>query len=294
MNGMKKEYLLAGTTVLLWGTLPAVSKLIINQMAPMTVTFYVTLIAAATLMVINIARGGPGVYKMYSPADYCRIAGMGFLGLFCYTSLYYAGIARLTSQVASIINYMWPIMIVLFSCLILKERVTKRKLIAMCISFVGMLCICAQGLFSESSSNSLPGMLCCFMAAVCYGLYSALNKKYDYDQWIVLNVAFAVTAVLSGVWCVLTGDFGYMDVRIAAGLLWVGIFVNAIAYVLWGIAINSGETSKISILAYICPFLSLVFGRILLGEHISLISLAGLVLIIGGVLIQMDFKKYDT
>ncbi|MFR4019354.1 MAG: DMT family transporter, partial [Clostridia bacterium] len=187
-------------------------------------------------------------------------------------------------------NYMWPIMIVLFSCFILKEKLTVRKTSAMCISFAGMLLICLQGLFSLSAKGSAVGMLCCFAAAVCYGLYSALNKKYDYDQWIVLNVAFAVTALMSGVTCAATSGFPHIDLTILAGLLWVGIFVNAIAYVLWGIAMNSGETASISVMAYLCPFISLIFGRLLLDEHITALSLLGLVFIVGGVLIQTDMK----
>lgn len=287
---MKKEFLMAGVTVILWSTLPAVSKLIISQLDAFSTTFYVSLIAALTLFVINLVRGGLKSYTKYSLKDYARITGLGFLGLGCYTMLYYAGISYLTSQIAAIINYMWPIMIVLFSCFILKEKLTVRKTSAMCISFAGMLLICLQGLFSLSAKGSAVGMLCCFAAAVCYGLYSALNKKYDYDQWIVLNVAFAVTALMSGVTCAATSGFPHIDLMILAGLLWVGIFVNAIAYVLWGIAMNSGETASISVMAYLCPFISLIFGRLLLDEHITALSLLGLVFIVGGVLIQTDMK----
>lgn len=291
MGKVKREYILAFTTVLLWGTLPSISKLIINKLSPVTTTFYVSLIAAMTLLIINAVRKGPDFYRIYSLRDYCRIAGLGFLGLFCYTTLYYIGLERLTSQLAGIINYMWPVMIILFSCLILKERFTIRKVTAMSVSFAGMMLICAQGMLGEASGNSLAGMLCCFAAAVCYGLYSALNKKYDYDQWIVLNVAFGVTALLSGIWCFADDGFVEPDGPMLAGLLWIGVFVNGIAYVLWGIAINIGETAKISILAYICPFLSLVFGRVLLDEHISPLSFAGVILIIGGVLIQSEIGK---
>lgn len=293
MKKIKREYMLAGITVLLWGTLPSVSKLIINQLSPITATFYVSLTATATLFIINVIRRGFGFYRIYNIREHLRIACLGFLGLFCYTTLYYIGLEGLTSQVAGIINYMWPVMIVLFSCIILKEAFTVRKMAAMAVSFAGMVLICAQGIFGGNAENSLGGMLCCFAAAVCYGLYSALNKKYDYDQWIVLNTAFGVTALLSGIWCAFTSGFSQPDAAMIAGLLWVGVFVNGIAYVLWGIAINSGETAKVSILAYICPFLSLIFGRILLEEHISAMSFAGVILIIGGVLIQVDFRKTE-
>lgn len=291
---MKKEYMLAGLTVLLWGTLPAVSKMVVNRIDPVFSTFCVTFIAFITLLCINMVRGGAGLFKKYSPKDYLRITGLGFLGMFCYTTLYYLGLARLTSQIAAIINYMWPIMIVVFSCIILKERMTRKRALALLVSFCGMLIICAPGLLGEYESNSAVGMLCCFTAAVCYGLYTALNKKYDYDQWIVLNVAFGVTAVLSGGISAVRETVPEMSVftlPMILGLLWIGIFINAIAYVTWGMAMNMGDTAKISVMAYICPFLSLIFGRLLLDEHIGMMSMLGLVLIVGGILIQIDFGK---
>ena len=101
---MKKEFILAGITVILWSTLPAVSKLIISQLDAFSTTFYVSLIAALTLFVINLVRGGLKSYTKYSLKDYARITGLGFLGLGCYTMLYYAGISYLTSQIAAIIN----------------------------------------------------------------------------------------------------------------------------------------------------------------------------------------------
>ena len=95
---------------------------------------------------------------------------------------------------------------------------------------------------------------------------------------------------MSGVTCAATSGFSHTDLTILAGLLWVGIFVNAIAYVLWGIAMNSGETATVSVMAYLCPFISLIFGRLLLDEHITALSLMGLVFIVGGVLIQTDLR----
>ena len=55
---MKKEFLMAGITVILWSTLPAVSKLIISRLDAFSTTFYVSLIATLTLFVINLVRGG--------------------------------------------------------------------------------------------------------------------------------------------------------------------------------------------------------------------------------------------
>lgn len=284
---MKKEYLFAGITVILWSTLSAISKLMIHDMSSMSVLFYTSSIASITLFLINIITKGTTFFKIYHVGDYLRIAGLGFLGLFCYTELYYIGLIYLTSQIACIINYMWPMMIILFSCIILKETLTVRKLLAITTSFLGMVVITIQNGLGGISFNSLLGMFACFFAAICYGIYSVFNKKTNYDQWIVLWIAFTVTALCSGFYCGITHTFGQLTSITFAGMLWLGIFVNAIAYVLWGLALNHGDTAKISILAYLCPFLSLIWGRILLGEHLSILSFVGLILIIGGVLFQM-------
>ena len=288
---MKKEYLFAGITVILWGTLSSVSKLLIDDLTPMSVLFYSSAIASVTLLIINLAAYGPKLYKQYKKSDYGIICSLGFLGLFCYTALYYIGLANLTSQIACIINYMWPMMIIIFSCIILKEPFTLKTFLAILISFSGMALISIQGISGGLDGKSILGMAACFIAAICYGIYSVYNKKYDYDQWVVLHMAFTVTAVLSGLYCLVTKSFGILTPVMFLGMLWIGIFVNAIAYVLWGIAVNTGNTAKISILAYFCPFLGVVFGRILLQEHIEPLAFAGLVLIIGGVLLKLTEKN---
>lgn len=289
---MKKQYIMAGITVFLWSTLSAVSKLLVNDLSPMTVLFYTSVIASLTLWIINLIRSGTKRYQHYRKKDYLIITGLGFLGLFCYTALYYIGLATLTSQIACIINYMWPMLIVLFSCILLKESFTKKKLLAILISFSGMLLITLQG-YQTVSEGNVSGMGACFLAAICYALYSVLNKKYNYDQWLVLHIAFTVSAVFSGIYCLGTNTLSLPSFLPFVGMLWIGIFVNAIAYVLWGIALNTGNTANISILAYLCPFLSLVFGRILLNERITFFSLLGLILIIGGVLLQLKKPKEE-
>lgn len=284
---MKKEYLFASMTVILWSTLSAISKLFIGSMSSMSLLFYTSSIASITLLIINIATKGIFFYRQYHRNDYLKITGLGFLGLFCYTELYYIGLMYLTSQIACIINYMWPMMIILFSCIILKETLTTRKLLAITTAFLGMVIITLQNGFGGVNINSFIGMIACFLAAVCYGIYSVFNKKTNYDQWIVLWIAFTVTALCSGLYCGMTRTFGQLNSITFAGMLWLGVFVNAIAYVLWGLALNHGDTAKISILAYLCPFLSLIWGRVLLGEHLSILSFVGLILIIGGVLFQI-------
>ena len=114
------------------------------------------------LLIINIINGAIKEMKRYRLKDYLKMSGLGFLGLF----MYYYGIAVLSSQEACILNYLWPMMIVLFACLLLRETLTVKKAIAMVMSFAGIV-VLTLGSGGGSSGNRLFGIIACVAAAVC-------------------------------------------------------------------------------------------------------------------------------
>jgi len=88
-----------------------------------------------------------------------------------------------------------------------------------------------------------------------------------------------------------TGNMPMLSAVQVLGIAYNGIFTMAIAATAWAIALESGKTAKISNLAYITPFLSLVWTAVFLKEQISICSVAGLVVIVLGILIQLQDKK---
>ena len=287
----KKEYLLAVVTVCIWSTLAPVNKLLIHELSVNLVLFYTSLIASITLFLYNQRACKKRPFPRYLKKDYLKMVFLGFCGIFCYNYFYNVGISQLPSQEACIINYMWPILTVIMCCIFLKERFTLRKCIAALFSVAGMAIVVTFSHSATSGNRSFIGAASCFAAALCYAVFSALNKKEQYPQALLLNIAYALTAVLSGIMCLLNGEFLRISIQQFFGFLWAGTAINALAYVLWGIAINTGNTAKIAILAYLCPFLSLICGFLLLKEPIRLFSVTGLLFIIGGVLIQMTEKE---
>ena len=81
---------------------------------------------------------------------------------------------------AFIINYLWPIMIVVFACIILKEKMTLKKAIAIVLSFIGVIIVTSNGNLLSIDNNSLIGTLFYVLAAISYGLFSVLNKQKKY------------------------------------------------------------------------------------------------------------------
>ena len=217
---------------------------------------------------------------------------LGFIGLFLYSAFYYYGLTKLTAQEACILNYLWPIMLVVFSCILLKEKLTATKGIAMLCSFAGIVVLSVGG--GSTDGLSVSGMLGCIAAAVCYGLFSVLNKKADYDQTVAMAVFWLVTAVCATVLGLCTEKWVPIRGVQWIGILWLGVIVDGLAYLLWALALNgTRNTAVIANLAYLTPFLSLLVSAVFLRETLQPRAFAALVLIVGGILLQNLFPRRD-
>lgn len=283
---MKKNYIYAFLTVFIWATMAAVVKLLLSDIPNLQALSVSSALAFVFLLLLNIKNGSIREMKKYSAKDYLIMAGLGFLGLFMYSALYYYGLAQLSSQEACILNYLWPVMLVIFSCIILKEKFTAIKGFAMLCSFIGII-ILSAGSENIARGNSAAGIISCIVAAACYGLFSVLNKKADYNQNIAMMVIWFVAAVCSAALGLVTEEWKPIEGMQWLGMVWLGVVIDAVAYLMWALALKGVEnTAKIANLAYLTPFLSVIFSAVVLGEKITLRAVIALVFIVGGILLQ--------
>lgn len=289
---MKKSYLYAVITVLIWATLATVAKTVLSDIPNFQVLTVSSVLAFVFLLIVNIINGSIKLMKTYRARDYLMIAGLGFVGLFLYSALYYYGIARLGSQEACILNYLWPMMIVIFACIILKEKLTVRKIFAMLLSFAGIV-VLTLGSGEMETGERLFGILACVVAAICYGLFSVLNKRHNLNQNITMMWIWFTTAVCSLIAGLFCEDWTVIGNMQWIALAWLGVVVNAVAYLLWAIALKEAKDSaKIANLAYLTPFLSVIISAVFLHEQLHITAAFALALIIGGILLQsIQFKR---
>ena len=287
---MKKTYMLAGTAILMWSTMATVSKLLLTSLSNFQVLCISSLLAGVSMLAMNAFSGKLALLKTYRLKDYLIMTGTGLLGIFLYYSFYYIGMSRMPASQAFIINYLWPIMSVVFAAILLKEKLTARKMIAIGMSFVGVMIVTGKDLL-HFDGKMLFGAVMCILDAVCYGAFTALNKKWHYEKGISMMVAFFVSFVLSFVMNQVSGAGWKIGFGQLLGLGWNGIFSMAIGNTAWALALQKGNTAQISNLAYITPFLSLIWTALILKEQISVWSVVGLCVIVLGVLIQLKDQK---
>ena len=287
---MKKTYLYAASAIFCWSTVATVVKLLLGSFNSMQILSVSTLFAFLALLAVNIISGNIKNLKKYKAKDFLISVLIGLPGTFFYYIFYYAGTSKMAASQAFIINYLWPIMSIVFACIILGERLTPRKCIAVVLSFFGVVVVSSKGIFSNSNGIVLGAVLC-FLGAVSYGVFTALNQKFHYEKRLSMMINYAVTFVLTTIINVSGGNLPQLAPIQVLGFAWNGAATMAIAGTAWMLALESGKTAKISNLAYITPFLSLVWTRLVLKEPIAPLSLIGLGLIVLGIFIQLKDKK---
>ena len=289
---MKKTYISAFTAIFFWSTMAVTTKLLLGEHNNLQVLWASSFFAGFALVIYNIISGDIKKLRVYSLKDYVVSILISLPGTFFYHILYQAGADLLPASQAFIINYLWPIMSVLFACIILKEKMTFRKVVAIGISFLGVIVV-TSGELLHFNKTTLLGALFCMLGAVSYGLFTALNQKKNYEKGITVMMGYMVSFVLTTAINAYKGDLFIPTISQTFGFAWNGIFTMAIATTLWVIALSGGKTAKISNLAYITPFLSLVWTGLILKEKLSILSVAGLVIIVLGIFIQLKGKEIE-
>ncbi|MBQ1370792.1 MAG: DMT family transporter [Clostridia bacterium] len=292
-TGEKKQIVYAVLTVFLWATMAPAVKLMQDSVPTTEVLFLAGLFSVVFLLGRLIANGKVKEYRTFGAQNYKVVLGLGFLGFFVYEFLYYFGIAQLTASTACILNYLWPVMLVLFSCLILKEPFTTRKVLAMVASFLGVVVLSAGG-NDQYGAHPVLGIVGCIVAAVSYGLFSVLNKREDLDQDLCMPIYWGVTMVSGLIAGFVEGGWTMPDLKTWLILAWLGVMANAVGYLIWAIALNDSKNSaRIANFAFLVPVLSMLLSALILREQIHWNGIAALVLILGGILYQSYEKKTE-
>lgn len=283
---MKKSTLLAVLTVIIWASLATAAKILLKSIPDLEALAVSGFFAFLFLLGVNLVSGRLHRMKEYSPIDFMKMAGLGFIGLFLYSALYYYGIDQLSAQTACIVNYLWPIMLVAFSCLILKEKMTVLKAAALLVSFAGVVVLTAGGPGSGNGNFGL-GVAACVTAAACYGLFCVLNKKADMDQNITMMVVWLTVAVCSFALGMTQENWVTIHGSQWLGLIWLGVVADAIAYLTWALALKGeGDSAVISNIAYLTPLLSVIISAVVLGERLTIHAFVAFIFIIAGIALQ--------
>lgn len=280
------SYMFVLLAALLWGSTATVGKLVLTNLNNLQVSLFATLFATASLYVVVFLQGKQKIIRTYTRNDYITFAWMGFLGVFAYQLCLYGALKLLPAQEAFLINYMWPIMVVIFAVVLLKEKVTLKKVVGIVFAFFGVTLVITKGDFSTLKFDNLLGIALALAGSVVYGAFSVLGKKQSYEKFTSMMFYYAFAFFYALVTTFLFSKVPHLSWYQLAGLAWLGIFTSGLAFVFWFLALQYGDTTKMSNIIFLTPFISLIYIHLILNERVLISSVLGLCIIVASILIQ--------
>jgi drug/metabolite transporter (DMT)-like permease len=292
MESQTKAYLYAGATVLLWSTVASAFKLTLGHLSFIEMLFGASIVSMTTLFLILLAQGKLHVIGTYSRAEIARSAALGFLNPFLYYVILFKAYSLLPAQEAQPLNWTWPIMLVLLSIAILRQPIHWVSVLAIVISFTGVLTISTHGDLLGFRFTNLPGALLALGSSVIWALFWIYNVKDRRDEIVKLFLNFVFGTIFTLAAVLLVSEIRMPPAAGILGIIWVGLFEMGITFVTWIRALQlSRTTAQVSNLVYAAPFLSLFFIHFIVGEEILPSTIAGLVLIVAGIIVQQHASR---
>ena len=211
--------------------------------------------------------------------------GTGVVSVVLFTVCYFSCQEICSLAVASILLYTAPAIVVVLSAILWRERVTKKKLLALGLTLVGCALVC--GVFSGSLTVTGGGILLGLGAGFFYALYSIFGRyalaHYGPMTVTVWTFVFAGVASLALVRPAELAALAQPSLALTA----VGLVVcsTVLPYILYTRGLARVEAGKASILASLEPVVASVAGVVLFGEPMSGLTAAGIVCVLAGVYI---------
>jgi drug/metabolite transporter (DMT)-like permease len=291
MAQTKQGYFYLILTILLWSATPAVAKLALGELNNFQLLFYTSIVGVISLFLVNLFQGKFSRLKTYTKEDYLKMFGMGILGIFLYYLFYYGAIAAAPAGKVNVINYLWPVFIIIFSIPILKEKFNYKTLLAIFISFFGAFIAFTNGDISMFNLRNSFGYILAAIGAACYGLFSVYGKKLEYDKFTSMFFYYlSATILIVPTSIAVSGFIIPRSIETIIAILALGGVMNSITFVFWFKALKSGDTHKTANFVYLVPFLAMVWTYFLNNESFSYFSVIGLALIVSGIIIQLKNK----
>jgi len=208
---------------------------------------------------------------------------MGFNWILLFEAYRYTSVAT-----ATLCYYMAPIIMMLVSPVLLKERLTKKKIVCMLLALAGMVPVSGV-LEAGFHAGELRGVLLGLGAAVLYAAVVLTNKTITeisaYDKTIV---QLAAAALSLAPYVLLTESLSAIQLSgiSAVMMLLVGVVHTGFAYALYFGCTKHLSAQTLAIVSYVDPVVAILLSAVLLGERMTMLGIAGAALVLGATLVS--------
>jgi len=286
MKNKTKGTLYVLLCIALWALIPVVAKMGQTQLDNHQFLFWSSLVSFVVLALSVTFTGNLKEFKTYQLKDWAYLSFLGLLGTYIYYLFLYLGYSKAIGMEVLVVQYTWPILIVVFSIFILKERLNFKKSIAIILGFLGVLIVLTKGDFQNIHISNAPVIALVGAGAASFALFSVLSKNIKKEPLGVVAVYFFVATVASFISMMFYSGFATPVSSEVFPILLNGILVNGFSYVFWLLALRSAEASYLAPFTFITPVLSAIYLIVLFDEPVVIAYGIGLVFVVVGGLVN--------
>lgn len=267
---------------MLWASLAALTSRITSVSPLVLVGLVLLFCGAGTLPFWRQWRASPLTWLV-------TITALLLYHLLLFTSFRHAPVLE-----ANLINYLWPLCIILFTPLLLPGHpLSLHHLLAGALGLAGSVLVMVDGHLQLQQAH-LPGYLLALGAAIVWGAYSVLSRRLPPAPAVVTAAACLPAGLLALLlaW-MLEGPLPFARIPQGDWLLIAGLALGPMgaAFVTWYLALRDGDPRRIGALAYLTPLLSTLLLVWLNGEALTPRHLLAGGLIMGGALLGLLVKS---
>jgi drug/metabolite transporter (DMT)-like permease len=276
------------TAILMWSLLAALTvatgKIPAFQLA--TMTFAIGALVGSLTWI-----GRPDAVRALRQPAAAWIVGVG--GLFGYHALYFLALRFAPPAEAGLLNYLWPLLIVLFSALLPGERLAPHHIIGAVLGLAGTVLLFAGNSTGSFTPGQVPGLIAAFIAAFVWAAYSVMSRKLKSVPTDAVAGFCLATALLAAVVHGLVETTVWPD-SLAQWLAISALGVGPVgaAFYAWDIGMKRGDIRVLGAASYATPLLSTAF-LILAGfaKPSANIAIAAILIAGGGLIAAKDMMK---
>ena len=209
--------------------------------------------AALFGLIRTALRGRSGWRQLRQPWS---ALGLTTAALFGYHALYFIALKRAPAVEANLLNYLWPLLIVLFAALLPGVRIRGLQIVGTLLGLVAAIVLVTRGSGIEIQPRYLPGYFAALGAAVIWAAYSVLNRRHAQVPSEAIIVACALVALFG-----LLAHLGFEQTVRPSFTQWLvlalmGIGPVGAAFLLWDHGTKHGDIAVLGSLSYLAPLLS--------------------------------------
>ncbi len=270
-----------------WATAATAFKLGLRYLDAAQLLAWASLSSTGILAVVLVAQKQVSQLQQQSWTQIRWSALQGGLNPFGYYLILFQAYDRLPAQAAMALNYTWPLTLAVLAVPLLKDPLRPRTLGAIGVSLVGILLIATQGDLTTLQIEDPWGVALALGSSGVWATYWLTTVRDPRPGVVKLFMGFSFGTLYTWLTLPVFSTWMWPD---SVGLLlggYIGLAEMGLAFVCWLKALEvTPDRGAVANTVYLSPFLSLLVIGLVLREPIAPASVAGLILIVGGIVWQ--------